>query len=386
MEMVTAITEISFSELFKWDDEPKKWENFQSGINSKGSLCIFLIVIDDMITAELTITKLLSTEFKRKYGKIDASHEIGDVSDSDKSVITFNPKQVNDFIEALKIRTSNKHSSLDIQKEDEYNKFDRLLNDLMAQTDFTRNSERKLLIFKCASESAITELHKEIKNKITNTHVLNPKYHDLSETNFKIIIKQILWVLSIPSYDTSRINNTGDMDHIFVKLDEKRLYSYNDFPHDEDWYKIRPSWGGEDDEHLKLKFLAYKQLKQQQYNDDEIKIEELFDNEGIEKSIPDLNIRGKIWVEIETLLGSTGLLYLHQEKFQKKQEQIMQHHEFWLVLPNFEIFMHKNEVDSLLSQLYDSFDRRTTVKIFGCDFIERCLCLYRSKECKINRS
>lgn len=39
-----------------------------------------------------------------------------------------------------------------------------------------------------------------------------------------------------------------------------------------------------------------------------------------------------------------GPNYLIPEKFQKKAEDIKKYEEFWLILPNFEIFMHKNSI------------------------------------------
>lgn len=367
-----------FTELFERDIEPKEWDRFQSSINSKEPLCIFLIAKDDKFIAEKTIVKLLSAEYKRKYGKIDASHELEDLSDSDISIITFAPEQVDNFIEALKIRKSNIHHSEKQSKEDEYKKFVKLLDDLMQQIDFTRGGEKKLVIFKCSSRSDVEGLYNEVKKNITTTYKLRPKYSSLSENSLKKIVEQLCWLHSIPSYKPQFIID-DDLDSIFTGLDKERRYYYDKLTMDNDWFKIIKSWSDEDPEHLKLKLLVYKRLKKLGFKDSEIEIEERFSMEGKERLIPDLYVRGKVWVEIETLLGSAGPSYLIQEKIHNRRNGIMQHNEFWLVLPNFEIFMHKKEVNSLFTQLYNLFNRQVKVTIFGCDFKKTDLCLYKSK-------
>lgn len=367
-----------FKELFEWDYDPKAWDRFQSALNSKEPLCVFLIAKGDKIIGETTIVKLLSTEYNRKYGKIDASHELEDLSDSDKSIITFTPDQVDNFIKILNRSESNIHHTIEKLHEDEHNEFVKQLDNLMEQIDFVRGTEKKLVIFKCNSKSDTTGLYNEVKKRITRTHILKLKHGSLSEDFLLKIIEQLCWLLSIPSHNQQFVLH-DDLDSIFTGLDTERQHYYDKLTNDRDWFKIKKSWGEESTEHLNLKLLPYKRLKKLGFNDNEIEIEERFDNEGQERLIPDLHVGGNIWIEIETLLGSAGPSYLIQEKFRNKRNEIKQHKEFWLVLPNFEIFMHKKAVNSLLRQLYDLFDEQVKVTIFGCDFKKKDLVVYRSK-------
>jgi len=249
------------------------------------------------------------------------------------------------------------------------------------------------IIFECPTDENIDILYKEVFRKITNTHKLKSKYSTLPKDIYLKITIQLMEILSIPSY-SSRINvYPENLDDLFSMLDKIRIDYYNKLPLDNDWIRIKPSRGGEDDEHLKLKLIAYKKLIKEGYKHDVIKVEVPIDkvnrltldlevpNDKTNRLTPDLEVPYKIWIEAETLLGSKGPNYLIQDKFQNKKENIKQYTEFWLILPNFEIFMHKKFIKKLCNQLFNLFEKEVIVKIFGIDIISKNLCLFfRSKK------
>ncbi|MFQ6072966.1 MAG: hypothetical protein ACE5KT_09745, partial [Methanosarcinales archaeon] len=140
---------------------------------------------------------------------------------------------------------------------------------------------------------------------------------------------------------------------------------WNRLSRDEDWIHIKPSWNGESKEHLKLKLLAYKTLKYDcEYSEEQIKIEEQYliqNGKEIKTLVPDLRVGNEIWVEVETLRGIKDPHDLIQEKFLHKKDEIKTFKEFWLVIPNFEISMHRKAIQSLANQLFNLFYKKVKV-------------------------
>ena len=142
---------------------------------------------------------------------------------------------------------------------------------------------------------------------------------------------------------------------------------------DEDFGFMKKSFGGESEEHMFLKLLAFKELRNKGFMPSDILIEEIDDES---KLIPDLNIHHNIWVEIETLLGSKTPNFLISEKFSKKKDEIRKCKEFWLIIPNFELFMHRKTIMALKRQLINTLGKLIKIKIFGADFYNKQLSLF----------
>ncbi|MFQ6063126.1 MAG: hypothetical protein ACE5J9_08135, partial [Methanosarcinales archaeon] len=129
------------------------------------------------------------------------------------------------------------------------------------------------------------------------------------------------------------------------------------------------------EEHLKLKLLAYKTLKYDiGYQDEQIIVEE----ETPEQLIPDLRVGKEIWVEVETLRSIADPHSLIQ-KFKKKKSAIGEYRDFWLVIPNFEISMHRKAIQSLANQLFNLFYKKVKVSILAQDLPKRRVKTFMSK-------
>lgn len=362
-------------DLFKWNAE--KWEKFQYNLNSDSSMCIFLKNRDNKFIAEKTIMKLISTEFNRKYGNTGTSHDILNLADFDNSITTISSEKVKMYAEVLNQAKSRIISMNLILSDNEYTDFIFELDDLMTQIDLVRGAKKKLIFFLCDSKLEIQDLFIEVKQRITSTHLLEFKYSNLTDTLLIEIINELSRILSIPSYNWKEnhlIPEDVDIDEIFTSLDEIKTLYYRKITDDPNWIYIKPSWSNEDEEHLKMKLLAYNYLKRKlRYQNEDIFIEEMFDSEGNCKAVPDINVNRDIWIEIETLLGNTDLSLLITQKFKRKKELIKYFKEFWLILPNFEIFMHKTKIRTFIKQLYSLFEKEVSIKIFGCDFIRKTL-------------
>lgn len=83
-----------FELLFDWE-ELEKLEKLQSALTSPTAMCVFLIPNNEVFQGELTIRKILATEFKRSYGEIDAKHDASsNLSDRGKNVVTVSRNKV----------------------------------------------------------------------------------------------------------------------------------------------------------------------------------------------------------------------------------------------------------------------------------------------------
>lgn len=330
-----------------------------------------------MFIAEKTIMKLISTEFNRKYGNTGTSHEILNFADFENSIITISSEKVKLYAEVLNQTKSRINSMNLILNNNEYTDFISELDDLMTQIDLVRGAKKKLIFFLCDSKLEIQDLFFEVKQRITSTHLFEFKYSNLTDTLLIEIINELCRILSIPSYNWKEnhlIPEDVDIDEIFTSLDEIKTLYYRKITDDPNWIYIKPSWSNEDEEHLKMKLLAYNYLKRKlRYQNEDIFMEEIFDSEGNGKAVPDITVNRDIWIEIETLLGNTDLSLLITQKFERKKELIKYFKEFWLILPNFEIFMHKTKIRILIKHLYSLFEKEVSIKIFGCDFIRKTL-------------
>ena len=88
--------------------------------------------------------------------------------------------------------------------------------------------------------------------------------------------------------------------------------------------------------------------------------------------VPDLQTTdGKIWVEIETLRGIKDPLIGQIQKYQRKRSAVEEFEEFWLIIPSFEIMMHRIALKTLLKRLFALFGKRIKVSIMHPDLVNR---------------
>lgn len=77
-----------FELLFEWEDVEKS-EKLRNALTSPTATCVFLVPNNGTFHGELTIRKILATEFKRSYGEVDAKHDASsDLSDRGKNIVT----------------------------------------------------------------------------------------------------------------------------------------------------------------------------------------------------------------------------------------------------------------------------------------------------------
>jgi len=395
-----------FWDIFEWDAET--WKNFHlSGINSKKPLCIFLKAKTKNFFADETIIKLISSEYKRKYGKLEAKHDIESISELD--TITIIPENiVENLIDGLNIKKNKTISSLGKNENIKiFENFLKELTDLMGQLDSTiSGGEKKLIIFRCNYDSSISDLFNKVTSILPNTHILKIKYDTFTEEIIQRIMNQLCWVLSLPRYNWRKEflevpNNLIDINAIYTELERTNEKFYDDFGNEDDMNYIEKSWNGESDQHFNLKLPVYKYLKkyiEKKYDlgADLIRIEKRSEIDGDESEvegvepntnesnqpIPDLYVENKIWVEIETLLGFPDPRLLINEKFKPKKESIEKCDEFWLVIPNFEIFMNKEKIKILLRRLFLLLSEEVIIKIFSIDYERKTLKPWISKRPK----
>ncbi len=386
-----------FWDIFEWDAET--WKNFHlSGINSKKPLCIFLKAKNKNFLVDETIIKLISSEYKRKYGKLEAKHDIESISELD--TISIIPENIVERLtDGLNIKKNKTTSSLNkIKNTKIFEDFLKELTDLMGQLDSTiSGGERKLIIFRCNYDTLISDLFKKVTSILPNTHILKIKFDTFTEEIIQRIMNQLCWVLSLPRYNWRErfliSNDLININAIYTELERTNEKFYDDFGNDNDMNCIEKSWNGESDQHFNLKLPVYKYLKKyigKKYDlgADLIKIEKRSEidggeSEGVEPNtnvnnqpIPDLYVENKIWVEIETLLGFPDPRLLINEKFIPKKDYIKKCDEFWLVIPNFEIFMNKEKIRILLRRLFLLLNEEVIIKIFSIDYEKKTLKLW----------
>lgn len=91
-----------FELLFDWE-EPEKLEKLRNALTSRTAMCVFLVPSNEAFQGELTIRKILATEFRRSYGEIDAKHDASsDLSDRGKNVVTISKNKVQKLAKMVK--------------------------------------------------------------------------------------------------------------------------------------------------------------------------------------------------------------------------------------------------------------------------------------------
>lgn len=267
----------------------------------------------------------------------------------------------------------------------ESGEFEKSLDDFMMEMGIDLE-EKKLVVF-CPSTVDITQLFREVKKRIPTSLKLRSKYgKDIPKLEYKKILHALAWMLSVDkSTDDLKVAELcGDLDEAFTYLVERRIDFISKLSKDEDLIYL-PEWEGESEEHFKLKLLAYKTLKSDyQYKDEEIQVEQevVHIDEYIYRRdeggnfflylVPDLQTTdGKIWVEIETLRGIKDPLIGLIQKYRRKRSAIGQFEEFWLIIPSFEIMMHKTAVKTLLKRLFALFDKKVKISIMHPDLVNR---------------
>jgi len=358
-----------FELLFDWPDS-EELNRFRTAISTARAMCVFLIPApgSNRFPGELIVRKILATEFKRAYGDIEAAHDtLSDLSEKSKHVITISSEKVAEYVELVTKILRKTSLSEEMEELKKY------LEDLMSQMGIY-GEEKKLIVF-CPTSKDINPLFGEVSKRISLCFKLIAKYgEDIPREDFVKIIRSLAWLLSIDR-DTKLLKGLElykDLDEAFRDMDQRRIELTAKLKEDEDWIHIR-SWEGENEEHRLLKLLAYKTLKDLGHNDEEIKVEEVYkveDEQIVECPVPDLHVEGEIWIEIETLRGIRDPLDLIQ-KYQRKAAAVSEYKEFWLVIPSFEIMMHRDRIPTLLRQLFSLFGKQVKVSIWYPDLVNK---------------
>lgn len=263
--------------------------------------------------------------------------------------------------------------------------FEKSLDDLMMEMGIDLE-EKKLIVF-CPSTVDISQLFREVEKRVPTSLKLISKYsEEIPKSEYKKIIHALAWVLSVDmsTNDLKVSELRGNLDEAFTYLIRRRIHFVSELSKDEDLIYVR-GWEGESEEHFKLKLLAYKTLKRDhKYKDEEIQVEQevvhidddiyLRDKEGIISLhlVPDLQTTDrKIWIEIETLRGIKDPLMGLILKYQRKMSIVEGFEEFWLIIPSFEIMMHRTAIKTLLKRLFVLFGRRVKVSIWHPDLANR---------------
>ncbi|MDI6903939.1 MAG: hypothetical protein QMD13_00375 [Candidatus Bathyarchaeia archaeon] len=246
--------------------------------------------------------------------------------------------------------------------------------------------EKKLVVF-CPSTVNITQLFREVEKRVPTSFKLISKYDkEIPKLEYKKIIHALAWMLSVDkSADDLKVAELrGDLDEAFTYLVRRRIHFISGLSEDEDLIYVH-GWEGESEEHFKLKLVAYKTLKSDYlYKDEEIQVEQeaVHIDEHIYRRdeggnfflhlVPDLQTTDrKIWVEIETLRGIKDPLIGLIQKYQRKRSAVEQFEEFWLIIPSFEIMVHKTALKTLLKRLSALFGRKIKVSVMHPDLVNR---------------
>lgn len=338
-------------DLIEWDRNEEKM--FSQIVNSKESLFVFLIGEKKKFPLKKLFIRILSTEFKRKYSSIESSFELEDFSDKNILVQLIH----SDILQEIISRGYDKHE------------FQKRLDDIMTSEDMNI-TEGKLIMFDCVSlnEKDIKILYQKVSEKFPiNTIKLRAKYEEIPDYLKEGIIRHIKWMLSILSYKPGI--EYKDINKEFDELLKVSNTQRRDLILEEDWGSIAGTPSGEEGgEHLILKLLAFKKLKEK-FDENQIEVEVVAE----EGKYPDLRVHNEIWVEIETLLGLESPNFLIPNKISKKKDAIKNYREFWLILPNFEIFIHKRAINALGNQLRKTLGEQIKIKIFGVDYLKKTL-------------
>lgn len=263
--------------------------------------------------------------------------------------------------------------------------FEKSLDDLMMEMGID-SEEKKLVVF-CPSKVDISQLFREVENRVPTSLRLISKYgEEIPKSDYKKIIHALAWMLSVDksAKDLKVSELRGNLDEAFSYLARRRIHFVSELSKDKDLIYVH-GWEGESEEHFKLKLLAYKTLKRDyKYQDEQIQVEkEVVHRDGHiygrdEQGnlflclVPDLQTTdSKIWVEIETLRGIKDPLLGQIQKYQRKQGAVKEFEEFWLIIPSFEIMMHRIALKTLPKRLFALFGRRVKVSIWHPDFANR---------------
>lgn len=263
--------------------------------------------------------------------------------------------------------------------------FEKSLDDLMMEMGIDLE-EKKLVVF-CPTTVDISQLFREVEKRVPTSLKLTSKYgEEIPKSDYSKIIHALAWMLSVDksTHDLKVSELRGNLDEAFTYLTRRRIHFISELSKDEDLIYVH-GWEGESEEHFKLKILAYKTLKKDyKYKDEEIQVEQEIvhidehiyrrDEEGNVSLhlVPDLQTNDKkIWVEIETLRGIKDPLIGQIQKYQRKRSVVEEFEQFWLVIPSFEIMMHRTAIKTLLKRLFTLFDKRVKVSIWHPDLVNR---------------
>lgn len=265
-------------------------------------------------------------------------------------------------------------------------------NDQFNQLAFYSNkylSRQFFILFHCPSKYQIDSEQREdifgdlvdkVSEKLPYVFTLRCKYKDdqsIDKLTRKKIIDHFKLLLEVPNY----LNGLEDMTlhEAFVELQKTQTAMESQIllsitP--EYFNKLR--WGYESDEHVYLKYFAIKNLEEKGYRLSDIYCEfEVSPNENKKgKRRPDVYIKDKVIVEVETLRGkATGdnvflnLIKNILDKIDGWQEKL---DEFWLVLPGFECSRNycfvKKAQEIIERKLTDKYGSKVRFSVMAPDY------------------
>lgn len=367
-EITEVIKEDLFELLFEWDSVEKK--RFYGALSSPNTMCV---IFEKNFPGELAIIRILTTEFRRAYGEIEAEHDASEkLSDKSIHVLTLDLDKMKEEIKQGTIAKS--------------------LNDLMSEMGIDAEAV-KLIIVRSSGKTneniSLTNLMYGIMvERGIPTFVLRPKYNESIPKDVREkIVRAYAWLLSIDQSenDVKKAVMLTNPDNVLGCLGIRKRNFVKELSRDEDVIHVY-EWEGESEEHYKLKLLAYKTLKMKGYKDEEIRVEKMiegfpivYENMDIyyrngrgelvmpSKPIPDLYVDKKIWVEIETLRGIKDPIRELIAKFRRRIRFIADYEELWIVIPSFEIAMHYDDLyllpERLLSMIMEETKGRTEIRI-----------------------
>ncbi|MBS7606104.1 hypothetical protein KEJ31_07395 [Candidatus Bathyarchaeota archaeon] len=367
-EITEVIKEDLFELLFEWDSAEKK--RFYGALSSPNTMCV---IFEKNFPGELAIIRILTTEFKRAYGEIEAEHDASEkLSDKSIHVLTLDLDKMKEEIKQGTIAKS--------------------LNDLMSEMGIDAEAV-KLIIVRSSGKTneniSLTNLMYSIMvERGIPTFVLRPKYNESIPKDVREkIVRAYAWLLSIDQSenDVKKAVMLTNPDNVLGYLGIRKRNFVKELSRDEDVIHVY-EWEGESEEHYKLKLLAYKTLKMKGYKDEEIRVEKMIEGFPIvhenmdiyyrngrgelvmpSKPIPDLYVDKKIWVEIETLRGIKDPIRELIAKFRRRIRFIADYEELWIVIPSFEIAMHYDDLyllpERLLSMIMEETKGRTEIRI-----------------------
>ena len=366
-EITEVIKEDLFELLFEWDSVEKK--RFYGALSSPNTMCV---IFEKNFPGELAIIRILTTEFRRAYGEIEAEHDASEkLSDKSIHVLTLDLDKMKEEIKQGTIAKS--------------------LNDLMSEMGIDAEAV-KLIIVRSSGKTneniSLTNLMYSIMvERGIPTFVLRPKYNESIPKDVREkIVRAYAWLLSIDQSenDVKKAVMLTNPDNVLGYLGIRKRNFVKELSRDEDVIHVY-EWEGESEEHYKLKLLAYKTLKMKGYKDEEIRVEKMIEGFPIvhenmdiyyrngrgelvmpSKPIPDLYVDKKIWVEIETLRGIKDPIRELIAKFRRRIRFIADYEELWIVIPSFEIAMHYDDLyllpERLLSMAMEETKGRTEIK------------------------